>query len=212
MFQPSREAEWEGKDKEHIMALNYRHSRCDAAVCLNANGRDYRDQDNGEWSLRLCTVCAASGSHVGCLPPDDGTVATKRKYVCPLCLNVLSQRVPQANISLADQTLYEDIGELNQARDLSSDDPDLNADAEQDAVFSISSDESMHPRESIHPSESYTLSRRADDVAVSLSPGSQELVNWLKCLDQETSSIDMRKYRLRLLLGNKIQLDRPIKM
>ncbi|NXE99556.1 G2E3 ligase, partial [Menura novaehollandiae] len=45
--------------------FDHRHGRCDAGTCLCPAGRQHAEQD-GPWQLRLCSSCAAEGTHRQC--------------------------------------------------------------------------------------------------------------------------------------------------
>lgn len=196
----SREAIWEGRYKDNIMALRYRHSICDADVCLNKSGREFRAK-SGKWILKLCKVCAAFGQHVGCIRSRSSSLVHE-DYVCPLCLATLSKRLPK-DVSLADQTLFENEHQMLTACEMESDDPDIDSSIE---VITISS------HHSINPSEAFTWTRKRRTSIGGLSPDSQRMADFLKYLDHDKTSVDRRRYRLRLLLGNRVQLHRAIKM
>ncbi|NXY20478.1 PHF7 protein, partial [Atrichornis clamosus] len=45
--------------------FHQRHNRCDAGTCLCPGGREHA-QEEGPWQLRLCSSCAAEGTHRQC--------------------------------------------------------------------------------------------------------------------------------------------------
>ncbi|NXO02727.1 G2E3 ligase, partial [Rhinopomastus cyanomelas] len=66
---PFRLPDW---DEQDFVALNARHSRCDASVCCCPAGREQAEPE-GPWHLLLCGSCAAEGTHRLCSQLDSST-------------------------------------------------------------------------------------------------------------------------------------------
>ncbi|EDW00084.1 PHD finger protein 7 [Drosophila grimshawi] len=86
VFVPDRDATWE-RQQNAYRELHRTRLRCDMAECLCPNGRDYC---RGTWSIQLCIMCAATGTHPKC------RVGTMRlslhsevtDYKCRSCIEV----------------------------------------------------------------------------------------------------------------------------
>ncbi|NXR72794.1 G2E3 ligase, partial [Pycnonotus jocosus] len=65
-----RPPSWES-DQE-VGPSGQRHSHCDAAMCLCPEGREHMEA-NGSWQLRLCSSCAAEGTHRHCSSLGNST-------------------------------------------------------------------------------------------------------------------------------------------
>lgn len=206
-----REATWETSANDAIMTLRWRHSRCDAVQCLNESGRDSRSS-GGLWSLMLCNCCASYGIHTRCarLQMGDASIAPSEIFTCPSCKETLSSipSTSESEMSFADQTIIDD-DVLNDCRSIDSNDDD-NA----DTVIEISSTES-----SIHDSETYskiadwgTPDDGAIEVDVAQSPNTQRFEDWLDFMELEQTDKELRKQRLRLLLGKELSLARRVRL
>lgn len=208
-----REAAWENSNDVNILNLRLRHSSCNAEVCQNPLGRESRSLSaRDKWTLWLCKSCAAHGTHAGCFvdnptasPSSHGSPVTSNTFTCPICTNTQAKRNVSStslqSLSFADQTLFDDYGELNIAYE--------NDDSEDD-IISITTDSCS----SIRPSESYSVDRKASSDAsrCEISPQSKLLHDWFEYLDGRHSRRHRRKMRLRLLLGNDISLEYRIQL
>ncbi|XP_048167218.1 PHD finger protein 7-like [Corvus hawaiiensis] len=71
---PSRES------VQAVTPLGQRHGRCDAETCLCPGGREHAEEE-GPWQLRLCSSCAAEGTHRHCSSLGNSTYS----WECHTC-------------------------------------------------------------------------------------------------------------------------------
>ncbi|XP_064536422.1 pineapple eye protein [Drosophila montana] len=73
VFVPDRDATWERQPNAYS-ELHSKRLRCEQTVCLCPNGRDYHRHS---WTIQLCILCAATGTHLKC---RVGTMRLVRTY------------------------------------------------------------------------------------------------------------------------------------
>lgn len=221
VYVPDREAHWEHKSNENILALKWRHSRCDVFECHNPLGRDSRSLTGGPWTLWLCNICAAGGAHAQCVrdSPNHLPVALQsaNKYMCPMCRETLCRRpVERMQRTLADETFAVDDDEedlLNWAQYAGSSNHSSDCDmkmVDEDAaveVITISSD--SYRTSSLQPSDSNSCMAEQSSA---LSGQKSELTPWLTYLESIESARARRVWRLRLLLGQEMPMDHRVRM
>uniref|UniRef100_A0A8B9RSI8 PHD finger protein 7 n=1 Tax=Accipiter nisus TaxID=211598 RepID=A0A8B9RSI8_9AVES len=78
---PARQPAWEAG--AGFTDMYQRHSRCDASLCLYAQGREQAEEE-GPWYLLLCSSCAAKGTHRRCSALQDITAT----WECEDCAGV----------------------------------------------------------------------------------------------------------------------------
>ncbi|NXR94646.1 G2E3 ligase, partial [Hypocryptadius cinnamomeus] len=65
---------------QEVGPSDQRHGRCNAATCLCLGGREHAEAD-GPWQLRLCSSCAAEGTHRLCSSLGNTTCS----WECSTC-------------------------------------------------------------------------------------------------------------------------------
>ncbi|XP_074054242.1 E3 ubiquitin-protein ligase PHF7 isoform X3 [Macrotis lagotis] len=78
---PDRDAAWE-LEPGAFSELYQRHQHCDAPICLFKDGRD-NFENEGRWSLILCTTCGSQGTHRGC----SSLRSNSKIWECAECLS-----------------------------------------------------------------------------------------------------------------------------
>ncbi|NXB34386.1 G2E3 ligase, partial [Eulacestoma nigropectus] len=73
-----RPPSWESV--QEVRPLGQRHGRCDAGTCLCPGGREHMEEE-GPWQLRLCSSCAAEGTHRRCSSLGNNTYS----WECNTC-------------------------------------------------------------------------------------------------------------------------------
>ncbi|XP_017589384.1 PREDICTED: G2/M phase-specific E3 ubiquitin-protein ligase isoform X1 [Corvus brachyrhynchos] len=73
-----RPPSWESV--QAVTPLGQRHGRCDAETCLCPGGREHAEEA-GPWQLRLCSSCAAEGTHRHCSSLGNSTYS----WECHTC-------------------------------------------------------------------------------------------------------------------------------
>ncbi|XP_034489585.1 PHD finger protein 7-like [Drosophila innubila] len=84
VFVPDRDASWE-RQANAYSELHNRRMRCDQGVCLCPSGRDF---NRNTWTIKLCKLCAATGSHLKCLVGTMKLPKTKLEFKCQFCTEV----------------------------------------------------------------------------------------------------------------------------
>ncbi|XP_074139538.1 E3 ubiquitin-protein ligase PHF7 isoform X1 [Sminthopsis crassicaudata] len=78
---PDRDAAWE-LEPGAFSELYQRHHHCDAPICLYKDGRD-NFENEGRWSLILCTTCGSQGTHRNC----SSLRSNSKKWECAECMS-----------------------------------------------------------------------------------------------------------------------------
>ncbi|XP_027717502.1 PHD finger protein 7-like, partial [Vombatus ursinus] len=76
-----RDAAWE-LEPGAFSELYQRHQHCDAPICLYKDGRD-NFENEGRWSLILCTTCGSQGTHKSC----STLRSNSKKWECAECVS-----------------------------------------------------------------------------------------------------------------------------
>ncbi|KAH8396331.1 hypothetical protein KR222_008545 [Zaprionus bogoriensis] len=87
VYVPDRDATWERQPNAY-RELHEKLLRCDAAECICPKGRSY---NRNTWSIQLCILCAATGTHFKCRVgalrlPNAG--AEQPDFKCSFCTEV----------------------------------------------------------------------------------------------------------------------------
>ncbi|KAL7740500.1 hypothetical protein ACLKA6_007028 [Drosophila palustris] len=85
VFVPDRDATWE-RQKNAYSELHSKRMRCDQTECLCPKGRNY---NRGTWTIQLCTLCAATGTHLKCLVGAMRLPRTAPEFKCVFCTEVV---------------------------------------------------------------------------------------------------------------------------